>query len=98
MISIGRVNIYFENVKEEERIVKKYKVQKATHIASIKAQKSLNRKLGKKGKILSEKVLQSDVYNSIMYIEFFYSVSEPIGKQVGRELSKKGVEEDEITK
>ncbi len=98
IISFGKVNIYLETVNEIEGKVKRFNEKEGIKEASKRAQKSLNRRIGPKGKILSEKVLQSDVYDSIMYIEFFYSVSEPIGKQLNRELPKKGVEEDEVTK
>ena len=98
IISFGKVNIYLETVNEIEGKVKRFNEKEGIKEASKRAKKNLNRRIGPKGKILSEKVLQSDVYDSIMYIEFFYSVSEPIGKQLNRELPKKGVEEDEVTK
>ena len=98
LLSFGRTTIYFESVNEYKVKVKRYNKKDAVKYASNKAKIELKKRIGTKGVILSEKVLQSDIYNSIMYIEFFYSVSEPIGKQVIRELPKKGVKEDEVTK
>lgn len=98
IVSIGSVKIYFEIVKEYKISQKIYTKKEALDEASRKAYKSLKNRIGKRGDILSEKVLQSEDYNSIMMVEFFYSVSEPIGRQVAREIPQKGEKEDETTR
>lgn len=98
LFSFGKIKIYLENVKEYNYIRKVYNNKETLDKAREMARKRLKNRLGAKGKILSEKVLQSQDYDSIMVVEFFYSVSEPIGRQVAREIPQKGEKEDETTR
>ena len=98
IVSIGSVKIYLEIVKEYKISQKIYTRKEALDEASKRASRSLKNRIGNQGNILSEKVLQSDNYNSIMMVELFYSVSEPIGRQVAREIPQKGEKEDEATR
>lgn len=98
LFKVFNTKIYFENIYEYKPIIKKYSIKEGLTKARRLANNKMKIKLGKDGKILSEKVLQTKKFNSIMYIEFFYEADEPIGKKVIREIPKEGDEKHETSK
>lgn len=90
LFSIGRLALYKETVKEYSTKTENYTETEAMEEALRQAREKIELKLSDKATILDEKVLQSDIYNSIISLSVFYSVKEPIGKRVEKEI----IEED----
>ncbi len=97
LFKIFNTKIYLEKVYEYNPNIKKYSIKGGLNKAKKLARNKMKIKLGKDGKITSEKVLQTKKFNSIMYIEFFYETNEPIGKKVIREIPLEGDEKHETT-
>lgn len=84
LLKIGSFKLYIQTDREyipEEYI---YNLQEATTKALEMSKKKLKDNLDKTSTILSEKVLQTNEYDSIIELEIFYSVKERIGKTVVR--------------
>ncbi len=81
LFGFGKFAIYKEIISEyiEEEGV--YSEEEALDAAREEAHEKILVKLGDKATILSEKVLQTDSYDSIMNVEIFYSVKEIIGER-----------------
>lgn len=86
IFSLGRFAIYKEKVSEYETVKSNYTEEEALEEALKEAREKLQVKLDDNATILDEKVLQSSTYDSIISVEVFYSVKEPIGKRVEREI------------
>ncbi len=87
LFSIGRFAIYKESVKEYKTNTEIYNENEAKEEALKQAKEKMQMKLDDKATIIDEKVLQSDIYNSIISLSVFYSVKEPIGKRVIRDVT-----------
>lgn len=85
---LGPFAIYKEIVKEYYTQQETYTEDEAYNIALKEAKKNLEIKLNNNATILSEKVLQSNTYDSIISIDVFYSVKEIISKQVEADIPK----------
>ncbi len=85
---LGHFAIYKETVKEYYTKKEKYTEEEAYNEALKQAKEKLEIKLNNQATILSEKVLQSNTYNSIISIDVFYSVKEIIGKQVEAQIEE----------
>ena len=97
LFAIGKYNIVLETIYEYEPIKKKYSEKEALMVTKKLAKEKLKILLSESGKIIDEKILQYSSYNSIMYIEFFYSTDEIISKQVAREIPTEGDKKDDVT-
>lgn len=93
LFGFGKFAIYKEKVTEYEELEKVYDKEEAVKEAIAAGKKNLEIKLSDKATILSEKVLQTNEYDSIMNVEIFYSVKEIIGNQIEAEMEK--IEENE---
>lgn len=82
LLSIGKVALYKEIVEEYSSEKKVYSEEEALKEAIKEAREKLLIKLDPESSILSEKVLQSNSYDSIMNVEIFFSVKEIISTQV----------------
>lgn len=92
LFKFGSFAIYKETIKEITKTKEKYTKEQALEEAKKEGQKKLKTNLGEDATILDEKVLQSEDYNSIISIEFFYSVKEIISETVVEEYVKKDEE------
>lgn len=88
LFGFGKFAIYKERVNEYREVEKVYDKEEAVVEAMERGKKNLEIKLGDKATILSEKVLQTNEYDSIMNVEIFYSVKEIIGNQIEAEIEK----------
>ena len=82
LFSIGKFALYKEEVAEYVSKEMEYTEEEAMEEALKQAREKLSVKLDEHSKILSEKVLQSSSYDSIISVEIFYSVKEIIGTKV----------------
>lgn len=82
IFKIGIFAIYKEKVKEYNTKRESYTENEAYEVALQEAREKLEIKLNNQAEILSEKVLQSNSYNSIISVDVFYSVKEVISKKV----------------
>ena len=97
MFSVGKYDIVLERVSEYKPIKKKYNEKEAVKVAKKLSKEKLNILLKGNGQIIEENILQYSTYNSIMYIEFFYSTNEIISKQVDRTIPIEGDKKDDVT-
>ena len=97
MFSVGKYDIVLERVNEYKPIKKKYNEKEAVKVAKKLSKEKLNILLKGNGQIIEENILQYSTYNSIMYIEFFYSTNEIISKQVDRTIPIEGDKKDDVT-
>lgn len=91
LFKFGSFAIYKETVKEYTETKKKYTPEEALEEAKKLGRDKLKTGLDKEATILDEKVLQSEEYDSIISVEFFYSVKEIISKV---EIGEKGMDEE----
>lgn len=85
IFKFGSFAIYKETVKVYKENKEKFSEEEALVEAKKEAEKKLKTNLGEDATILEEKVLQRENYNSIISIEFFYSVKEIISKtEIGK--------------
>lgn len=87
LFKLGRFALYKENVQEYESEFKNYTKEEALEAGKKEAREHLKINLGEDASILSEKVLQTSEYNSIISIEIFYSVKEVISTTVTKEIT-----------
>lgn len=80
LFKFGKFAIYKEVIHEYRTISKTYSYDEALKEALKEAREHLKINIGDNAEILSEKVLQSEEYNSIISLEIFYSVKEVISK------------------
>ena len=97
LFSVGKYDIVLERVNEYKPIKKKYNEKEAVKVAKKLSKEKLNILLKGNGQIIEENILQYSTYNSIMYIEFFYSTNEIISKQVDRTIPIEGDKKDDVT-
>lgn len=99
IFSFGNFAVYSETSKEYKTVEKEYTENEATDEALKLGREKLYLNLDKDASILSEKVLQTNQYDSIIEMDIFYSVKEIISEQVEREIPKEeeGVKSDEST-
>ncbi len=99
IFSIGNFTLYKETHKEYVSKNSKYEVEEAYLKALEIGREKLLIGLDKSATILSEKVLQRNVYDSIIEVEIFYSVKELISEKTVLEIPKEeeGVKENEST-
>lgn len=86
IFGLGRFAIYKEIVKEFNSKEETYTEEEALEEALKEGREKLKLKLDEDATILSEKVLQSNSYNSIISVEIFYSVKEKIGTRVEKQI------------
>lgn len=89
ILTLGNLTIYKDIEREYVGKNKKYTKEEINNLAISTARKKLLTNLDEKTTILYEKVLHSTEFDSIIEMEIFYSVSEPIG--VPKEMSREGV-------
>ena len=89
------------NIKINKRIESEYKLVNKRYDDSdiekealIEARKKIRELTGVNASIQDEKVLQTDKYDSIIVMDIFYSIKEPIGKQVEREIPLERTQND----
>ncbi len=82
IFSLGKFALYKETVEEYEEETLKYSEEEALEEALKQAREKLMIKLDSQSEILSENVLQTDSYDSIISVEVFYSVKEIISNRV----------------
>ena len=99
IFSFGNFTLYSETLKEYKTVEKEYTENEAIDEALKLGREKLYLNLDKDASILSEKVLQTNRYDSIIEMDIFYSVKEIISEQVEREIPKEeeGVKSDEST-
>lgn len=86
LFRLGHFAIYKETVKEYYTKKESYTEEEAKTEALKQAREKLEVKLPQNSTILSEKVLQSNTYNSIISIDVFYSIKEIISKQIREQI------------
>ena len=80
LFKLFNITIYFDKYNKykiyKNKLSKKDTINKGLNIAREK----INKKIGKDGKIIDEKILQTNYYDSIIYMEVFFSTNEKISK------------------
>lgn len=99
LFNIGKFTLYKDTNLEYKTKYKKYTLEEAKNVAIKKGREKILTNLESSSKILSEKVLQTNEYDSIIDMEIFYSVKENIAHQVEKEIPEyqEGVTSDEVT-
>lgn len=90
IFTLGKFTLYKETVKEYIKDTKKYSDKEVYEEALKRGRMKILSNLDKTSTILSEKVLQSNKYNSIIDMEIFYSVKEIIGTKVIKDKNEIG--------
>jgi len=93
IFNIGNFAIYKEKNKEYILKNSKYTKEEALEKALELGREKLKLNLDEEAVILSEKVLQTEEYDSIIEMDIFYSVKEIVGKQV-EEKAEEIIEEE----
>lgn len=95
IFKLGQFSLYKETNREYKPIKKKYTEEEALESARTLGREKLQVQLDDNAVILSEKVLQSNNYDSIISVEIFYSVKEIISERIESEIPEfEGVGED----
>lgn len=94
LIKIGEFKIYKVLEQEYVEATQNYTSEELTKVALKQARKKIKEKIGDKGTIIFEKVLQTDEYDSIIVMDIFYSIKEPIGERVEREIPLERMQEN----
>lgn len=94
IFKLGKFALYKEKIKEYTSEEVSYKEEEVLEQALKTAREKLEIKLDKNASILSEKVLQSSTYDSIISVDIFYAVKELISTQVVEEYVEKSDEEE----
>ena len=99
IFTIGKFTLYKDTNLEYISKHKKYSLDAAKEVALKKGREKILTNLEDTSEILSEKVLQTNEYDSIIDMEIFYSVKENIAHQVEKEIPEyqEGVTSDEVT-
>ena len=90
ILEIGPIKLYRIKEKEYKLVEKKYKKDELIARAIKKAREEIKKQIGNNGSIIDEKVLQTEEYDSIIVMDIFYSIKEPIGKIIEKEIPLKG--------
>lgn len=95
LLHLGSFSLYKEKVLETKTEKGRYTDEEALKEAKKKARENLQVKLDDEAVILNEKVLQSEIYDSIISVDIFYSVKEIISERVEATIpEEEGVEGD----
>ncbi len=94
LVKIGKFALYKETVKEYTSKKEVYKEDEVLNQALKTAREKLEIKLDENASIMSEKVLQSSTYDSIISVDVFYAVKEIISTQVESEYIEKEQKEE----
>lgn len=82
LFSLWSFTLYKESIREYSSLKKNYNENEALEQALKTAREKLLIRLDDTAEILDEKVLQTDVFDSIINVDIFYSVKESITRQV----------------
>lgn len=82
LFSLWSFTLYKESIREYSSLKKTYNKNEALEQALKTAREKLLIRLDDTAEILDEKVLQTDVFDSIINVDIFYSVKESITRQV----------------
>ena len=93
LFGIGKFALYKEVIEEYDEENKVYTEEEALEVAMKEGREKLLVKLGSQSEILSEKVLQSETYDSIINVEIFYSVKEIISEKREASIDEEITEE-----
>ena len=94
LFGIGNLAFYKNTQKEYKILSKEYSLEELIKASLKEARKKLKEKVGEKASIIDEKVLQTDEYDSIIVMDIFYSIKEPISKSVDREIPLERMQSD----
>lgn len=94
IFSLGKFALYKESVEEYVEETLEYTLDEAIEEALANTREKLLVKLDPHSEILSEKVLQTDTYDSIINVEVFYSVKEIVGQKVEATIEPEETEKD----
>ncbi len=97
VFKIGPIKLYKLKEREYKIIEKKYTKSTLIKEALKKARKEIKKQVGSYGSIIDEKVLQTEDYDSIIIMDIFYSIKEPIGKIIEKEIPIERVKESAAT-
>lgn len=86
LLKLGKFVFYSELNREYVSKEERYTEEEVRELALKLGREKIGENLDRRSRILDEKVLQSDTYNSIIEMDIFYSISEPIGRSVEREI------------
>ena len=86
LFTLGNLTIYRELDREYKSTIKKYTDEEIKNKALESARNKILTNLNVNSTILYEKVLQTHEFDSIIEMEIFYSVKEPISTQIEREI------------